>query len=93
MKTLLIIIALSAVAFASGVGTGWAMERSSHDPHFVNHELVYATCQLSRTGDLQTEQECADVQYDNQIEYLCKDASTSPDNECWTEDNNELERY
>ena len=93
MRKLLILVVLMGLALAGGWALGHALDRHEHDQHWQNHELVYATCQLSRTGDLQTEKECADAQFNTKIEYICKEANTSPATECWTQDNNQLEEY
>lgn len=57
------------------------------------HAYVYATCQASRTSAIITEQECAEAQYNAKVEYLCTMRNSSSINHCWTEDNDQLERY
>lgn len=49
--------------------------------------LVYAICQESRMtiNDGGSEQTCGDVQDRLNIEYLCAERNSLPDNKCWTE--------
>lgn len=89
------LICLLGVAFCVGGFVGQQLEKAPHAEHHHAHEIVQKTCDLSRTGDNVTEQQCADVQYQYKVEYLCgkADELKSLQRHCWTEDNLELEAY
>lgn len=58
------------------------------------HAYVYEVCEQARTQSyVITEEDCANVQYQNKVEYLCTARNSSNTNHCWTEDNDQLERY
>lgn len=60
----------------------------------AKHAYVYEVCEQARTQSyVITEEDCANVQYQNKVEYLCTARNSSNTNHCWTEDNDQLERY
>ncbi|MGV9002384.1 MAG: hypothetical protein ACOH18_05530 [Candidatus Saccharimonadaceae bacterium] len=95
MKNKTLIALYIVLALVAGALIGQQIERSRPTDRKTAHELVFATCEISRTSDLVTEEKCADVQVQYGIEYLCgptKDLKDL-DRNCWTEDNYNLERY
>lgn len=95
MEKLFFVVMFAFIVFCLGGFTGQQIEKAPHAEHQKAHAIVQQTCDLSRTGDYVTEQQCADVQYNFKIEYLCGKADDlkSLDRKCWTEDNLELEAF
>ena len=83
------------LALVAGLLIGQQIERNRPNDRQSVHELVFATCEVSRVSDLVTEQECADAQYTYKVEYLCGRADNlkAHDRKCWTEDNYKIERF
>lgn len=91
-----VLIALYIVlALLAGAVIGQQIEASRSTPRDTLHELVFATCEVSRVSDLVTEEKCGEVQDTYKIEYLCGPAADlkAQDRKCWTEDNYNLEGF
>lgn len=87
----MVLFGLLGMLIACVVFAGFVNARAEESTN--KHDYVYTVCNNSRLSPTINERECADLQAELDVEFICEQRNDLVTNTCWTEDNDQLEAY